>query len=246
MPGVDTLELIRTVSPKLNLLGAAFYFDQATLARGKELGLDGFRFYFLGRGGVLGDVEPAVVTSAFGYFHPSLVEKMWTSGKELVAPRDAGRAYAECAQAFGRARFAGIDGLDAFCAAAEAVVRATHPAGLALFAGWAAEPLADDPPARAAQLATVLREQRGSVHLVAVLANGLTAELAHYLRRPGDYAMFGYDGDRCPEVTDDDRARLAAADELTDQLLVPPFSVLDDAAARAFVDGVDALERVLA
>jgi hypothetical protein len=243
---VDTLELIRTVSPKLNLLGSAFYFDGATLARGKELGLDGFRFYFLGRGGVLGDVEAPVITSAFGYFHPSLVDKIWTSGKELVAPREAGRAYAECAQAYGRARFAGIDGLDAFCAAAEAVVAATDPAGLALFAGWAAEPLPDDGPGRAGQLAQVLREQRGSVHLVAVLAQGLTAEQAHYLRRPNDYAMFGYDGDRVPDVTDDDRARLTKADELTDQLLVPAFSVLDDAAARAFAAGVDAMEQALA
>ncbi|MGI9594675.1 MAG: helix-turn-helix domain-containing protein, partial [Acidimicrobiales bacterium] len=48
--------------------GAAFYVNPDTLARGKELGLDGFRFYVLGRGGVMGDVPAKVVESAFGYF----------------------------------------------------------------------------------------------------------------------------------------------------------------------------------
>ena len=53
-------ELVQAACPKIGSLGGAFYFDKETLAKGKELGLDGFRFYFLGRGGVLGDVEPRV------------------------------------------------------------------------------------------------------------------------------------------------------------------------------------------
>ena len=63
-------ELVATTASTVNGLGARFYFDPSTLAKGKELGLDGFRFYVLGRGGVLGDVESAVITSAFGYFNP--------------------------------------------------------------------------------------------------------------------------------------------------------------------------------
>jgi hypothetical protein len=59
-------ELVQESAPAIGAAGASFYFDSDTLARGKELGLDGFRFYFLGRGGVLGDVEPAVVES-FGW-----------------------------------------------------------------------------------------------------------------------------------------------------------------------------------
>ena len=63
-------DVIHAIAKPTGDIGASFYFDPDTLARGKELGLDGFRFYVLGRGGVLGDVEPDVVRSAFGYFHP--------------------------------------------------------------------------------------------------------------------------------------------------------------------------------
>ncbi|MEZ5230551.1 MAG: hypothetical protein R2710_28945 [Acidimicrobiales bacterium] len=52
-----------TAGPTGNV-GAAFYFHPDTLAKGKELGLDGMRFYILGRGGVLGDAESDVVASA--------------------------------------------------------------------------------------------------------------------------------------------------------------------------------------
>ena len=79
-------ELIAAASPKIRDVGSAFYFAPETLAKGKELGLDGLRFYMIGRGGVLGDVEPAVVGSAFGYFAPALIEKTWTSAREKVAP----------------------------------------------------------------------------------------------------------------------------------------------------------------
>ena len=234
-------QLVQAASPKIGAMGSAFYFDRATLAKGKELGLDGFRFYVLGRGGVLGDVEAPVVTSAFGYFNPDTVERMWTTAREKVSPRDAGRAYIACCQDFGRARFADLDGLDAFCQAAEAMNAAADPAGLALYAAASSEPLADDPPARAMQLVTVLRELRGSVHLLAVLASGLTPRVAHYLRRPGEYKNFGW-GDEPPPVSDDDRAKLAAADALTDRLVLGPYSAPDSAGADALVAGLEAME----
>ncbi|MEL7158325.1 MAG: hypothetical protein AAFN30_17235, partial [Actinomycetota bacterium] len=157
-------ELVAAACPKIGTLGAAFYFDAATVTKGKELGLDGFRFYILGRGGVLGDVEAPVVHSAFGYFASGLIDKIWNDAKSKMPPRDAGRAYLEAAQDFGRAHFADIEGLDAFCQAAGAVNDATDAAALALYAGLAAEPLADDTPARAMQLTALLREYRGSAH----------------------------------------------------------------------------------
>jgi hypothetical protein len=234
-------QLVQTASPIIGAMGSAFYFDRATLARGKELGLDGFRFYVLGRGGVLGDVEPAVVTSAFGYFHPATIERMWTTAREKVAPRDAGRAYIACCQEFGRTHFADVEGLDAFCRAAEAVNQAADPAGLALYAAASSEPLADDPPARAMQLVTVLRELRGSAHLVAVLASGLSPNVAHYLRRPGEYKNFGW-GDEPPPVSDDDRSKQAAADALTDRLVLPAYSAPDAGGADALVAGLKAMQ----
>ena len=231
---VNTDELIAAAAPRLAALGGAFYFDPKTVAAGKEHGLDGFRFYFLGRGGVMGDVEPAVVVSAFGYFNPALVQRIWTTGRERMAPPAAATAYLECCRQFGRERLGVIAGLDVFCAAAEAIIDAVDPAGLTLFAGISAAPLPDDLAGRTMQLIAVLRELRGSAHLVAVRAAGLTAEIAHYLRRPDDYTSFGW-GETPPDVTDDDRARLAAAESMTDDLVRPAFSVVDATTADTFV-----------
>ncbi len=64
------LEAVRRSSGRLNAVGACTYFHTRTRDAGKALGLGGFPFYFLGRGGVLGNAEPAVVASAFGWFHP--------------------------------------------------------------------------------------------------------------------------------------------------------------------------------
>jgi hypothetical protein len=233
-------ELVQAACPKVGSLGSAFYFDASTLAKGKELGLDGFRFYILGRGGVLGDVESAVVRSAFGYFAPDLIDKMWNSAKATVAPRDAGRAYLACAQEFGRAKFAGIDGLDAFCDAAEAINAATDAASLALYAAVAAEPLCDDAPGRAMQLTAVLREYRGSAHLAAIRSLNLDPAVAHAIKRPDDVSTFGY-GD-APSITDEDRARHAQAEILTDAMVLGAYSAVDADGASALMAGLEAME----
>ena len=238
-------ELLQTACPAIGTVGAGFYFAPETLAVGKELGLDGMRWYMLGRGGVLGDVESPVVASAFGYFNPSMVEKLWGTAKAKLAPRDAGHRYFECAANIGRAKFADIDGLGAFNEAAQVVIAAAHPAALAMFAGIAAEPLTDDTPGRAMQLAAVLRELRGSAHLVAILASGLSPEKAHFIRRPEMYKAFGYDDANPPTVTADDKARLDASDALTDQLLLATFSVVDAEGADALAAGAVAMKEAI-
>lgn len=241
---MEPLELVREASPRIGALGSAFYFDSDTLAKGKELGLDGFRFYFLGRGGVLGDVEPRVVQSAFGYFEPGLLAKMWTTGREKVAPRDAARAYLGCAHAYGRRTFGAIEGLDAFCDAAATVDEAADFASLALYAGISAEPLPDDAPARAMQLTATLREYRGSAHLAALRTTGLPAAVAHAIKRPDDVASFGWA--EAPAITADDRAKHAAAEELTDQMVLDAYAALDDAGASALLAGLSAMEAAIA
>lgn len=239
-PHMSPEDLVHAACPPIARLGSAFYFKPETLAKGKEHGLDGFRFYMLGRGGVLGDVEAPVIASAFGYFHPALIERLWTSARQKMAPRDAGRLYLECCRDFGRSRLSEIANLDAFCAAAGAVNAAADKAGLALYAGVSAEPLADDLPARAMQLITVLREFRGSAHLAAVIASGVTPQVAHYLKRPDDYAAFGW-GDEPPAVTDEDRANYESAESLTDRMVLPAYSAVDEAGADALVAGLTAI-----
>ena len=238
---MDTEELMADVCPRIARLGSTFYFRPETLECGKEAGLDGFRLYFLGRGGALGDVEPAVVTSAFGYFAPGLVDKMWTTARQSQPPRQTAALYADCAANLGRTTLADAEGLVEFCDAAEAVAGAADPAGLTLFAAWTTMPLVDDPPGRAMQLTALLREMRGSAHLAAVRACGLSGQMAHLIKRPDDYATFGWP-EPAPEVSDDDRARHAEAESRTDDILRPAYGTLDAAGAAALVAGVHAID----
>ena len=236
---MDALEIVRRTAPPINAAGSAFYFDAATLATGEALGLDAFHFYCMGRGGVLGDVEPAVVASAFGYFHPAVVQQLWTEGRAIIAPRDAATAYLAAADACGRAKLTDLDGLDSFNDAAEAIIAHVDGSALALYAGVAAEPLPDDAPARAYRNVVTLRELRGSVHLLAIVAEGLHPATAHAIRRPDEVAMFGYE--QTPVASDADEVALRAADVRTDELLAAWFEVLDDSQRTALNDGADAI-----
>lgn len=243
---IDIDRWMPAATEKIGALGSAYYFVEPTTTKAEELGLGTFRFYVLGRGGVLGDVEATVVQSAFGYFAPGLICAQWDKAKAICDPRTAGRAHFECAAAFGRSKLSEVEGLGPFCEAMEKVNAAADPAGLALYAGYRAEPLADDLPGRAMQLVAVLREFRGSAHLVAVVAQLLEPRIAHYVRRPNMFSGFGYRDDEIPEVTAEHRRQLAAADELTDRIVAPAYSVLDDHEIAALVDGLDAMERALA
>ena len=234
---MDPRETITAISPKTGDIGSAFYFHPDTVAKAKSLGLDGFRMYFLGRGGVLGDVEPAVVSSAFGYFEPGLLAHMWNTAKEVMPPRDAARAYMAANHDLGRAKLADVDGLDAYADAAAAVVDSVDVGGYPLFAGVRAEPVPADAPARAIHLAMVMREMRGSVHLAAIRAAGLTTLTAHAIKRPTEVELFGWK--ESPVVTDDDRARHSRAEAMTNDMLAPAFGVVDDAGAVALVDGTE-------
>jgi len=241
-------ELVAAVSPAFGRVGSAWYFVPETVAAGRELGLGARRFYFLGRGGALGDVDWRVVASAFGYFAPALVEEVWTSSRERCEPAVAAAAFAGACADFGRRTLGGVGGLDAFCAAAERVVDAAvaDAGGLTLFAGYAALPLADDLPGRAAQLVAVLRELRGSAHLSAVVATGLPTPLAHAIRRPADGELFGWAEGQLPLPTDDDRRLLAAADAATDRVLARRYAPLDNGGREALRAGAAAIGAAVA
>jgi hypothetical protein len=230
-------ELISIVCPIFNNTGFAYYFTPETGARGAELGFQGGEFYFAGRGGVLGNCDANVVASAFGYFNPAVVRRNWESACAKVAPRDAGAAHWECCAVTGRAKLAGLTDAAAFVDAAEAVFNAADSDGLALFAGFKTLPLAEDLPARALQLVAALREFRGSAHLVAVRAVGLTSKQAHYLKRPNDMKMFGYAPDDAPEVPANGHELMERAEQLTDQIVTPAYAILNDSQRAALVSG---------
>jgi hypothetical protein len=95
------------------------------------------------------------------------------------------------------------------------------------------------------QLVTLLREYRGSAHLVAIRAVGLTTKTAHFAKRPDDVAMFGWSADDAPVIDDAVQAKMAAAEALTDELVTPAYAVLDDSERVAFVAGLVAIQAAL-
>jgi hypothetical protein len=182
---------------------------------------------------VLGDVDADVVTAAFGFFRPELVRSLWEEADRVEGARSAARRYAEDCATWGRARLGHLDGMDRLAELAERVVAAADVSGLPLFAGWRAEPLPGDAPARAYQLLHVMREWRGSVHVVAVAASGLTPVEAILAGSGGDEqaTLFGWEAP-FPDVTDLADVRRSAED-LTDDLQIAAYETALDPAERA-------------
>lgn len=242
---MQTEALVNSASPIIGQLGGTYFFTPTTLARGKELGLDGMRFYFLGRGAPLGDVEWQVVVSAFGFFTPKLIDKFWNSARTTLSAKDAAPIYRECSAQFGRETFASVEGLAEFCAAAELIVKSADPAGLPLFAGQLALPLADDLPGRASQLTTILREHRGSAHVASVIAVGLEPRISAALGEETSWKFHGWTLDDGPAPTDVDRHRRLQAEELTNRVVNKAFAVLTEPEGEALLAGLRGLQAAM-
>jgi hypothetical protein len=239
---VHAHELVLSTAPKINAIGAKFMLIPETNEIGAGLGFTHpFAFYTAGRGGVLGDVDADVIISSFGFFAPGLIRKFWDSSKAVLSPRQAGTEFARAAQQWGRHHLAGVDGLERLSELGERVIDAADCSALALFAGWRAEPLPTDAEGRAYQILHVLREHRGSAHIVALLAAGLSPFQAHY-GKTGEAGLknFGW-RDWRSELLDvaGIEERLSRAELLTTELITHAFEVLTDDEADEFDTLVD-------
>ncbi|MGA0117086.1 MAG: SCO6745 family protein [Ilumatobacteraceae bacterium] len=243
---MNNKELLDAVCPTINAVGSAFYFIPETMALGKELGLGGMEFYVQGRGGQMGNTDSAAVAAAFGYFSPALVKSVWDAACAKCDPRKAGAAHMQAAANLGRAKFTSLANLDAFVAAMDKVNNAANPEGLGLYAAIRSETLATDAPGRAMQLLAILREFRGSAHLVALRAAGIDGKKAHAAKRPDMWKQFGYSEDDMPTIDDAFLAQMAKAEEITDAIVEPAFAVLNDAERATLVAGVQAAKEALA
>jgi hypothetical protein len=206
-------------------IGGRWLLSREVLGTAKDNGYpNGFVYYFLGRGGVLGDVDADVVNAAFGFFKPELVRTMWEQGLQVESPRAAAARYAAACAEFGRTHLSGFGGAQRFVQLAERVVDGSPIMGLALFAGWRAEARPDDAIGRAYFLTHVLREWRGSAHVVAVAASGLTPLQSILTGSGTDRAkLFGW-GETFDDVSQYEAQR-AECEGLTDQIC---SSVLDN------------------
>ena len=205
-------------------LGGAFMLDPATAAAGEAFGLDFGGFYALGRGGVLGDVDADVVSAAFVFFNPDVVRMLWEGARAKRAPAESAVAYAGACGEWGRSHLGAVDGLEELDRLLGRVVAAGSPVGAPLFAGWRAMSLPDDAPARVVQQLHVLRELRGGLHAIAVLAGGLSPFEAVLIANPASAALFGW-AEPYPDP-EPLRATHAEAGANTDRLVAHAFEVL--------------------
>jgi hypothetical protein len=242
---MSAAELVRRGHTLVSDLGGLFYFAPGSLRRAAALGLSPSQWYFLGRGGALGDVDAAVIDSALGYFAPWVVRKHWDSGRAVVPPHVVARAHIECCQDFGRHHLNGAPFLASFVPAAAKVLAAASPVALPLFAGVKCFALADDLPGAAMQAVAMIREFGGGTHLLAVAVMGLEPKKAHWLTRPDAWANFGYRADDLPQVSELDKQLLRQADELTRKLLEPAYSVLEGTECLDLLRGLTGMKSLL-
>lgn len=233
-------------------LGGAFMISREAKAYAHETGFAGWTPYMRGRCGVLGEVDADVVASAVGFFPADLIREVWEAGRSLPA-EDAARRYATVCQDFARRKLAGLAETDAdrLAELLEAVAGNADVIGAPLAAGWRAMPLPDDGRARAIQLAHVLRELRGGLHLVAVLSCGLTPLDAVLTNRStlttdseGNARYFGWP-EPYSQPTDIVRKRRADAEDLTDALVTPAFRALSAAEAEELISLLDKASHVV-
>lgn len=243
------VSLAAAVKLPIQKIGAGFMFSREAKAFGATTGVPGFLGpYTRGRGGVLGDVDADVVTSAFGFFPAETIRAAWES-VDLPADK-AAAAYLGVCQDFGRRKLGGFAGAGRIAELLAPVAAAADPAGVALFAGWRALPLAADDPARALQLIQVVRELRGGLHLLATRASGLTPRQSVLTggswRHDGTHqaSEFGWP-EPYEEITAELRERWAAAEALTDELIAPAFAVLDERQGRELTELLAAADEVV-
>lgn len=247
MTQLGALETIRAVSPLIYDIGGRFMLHPDTRKIGADAGYpNGYSWYVSGRGGVLGDVDADVVISAFAYFNPQVVRTMWEAGRAVETARQSGSRFANSCAAWGRQRLQDVEGCERFVELAERLVHSVDVAGLTLFAGWRSEPLPADAAGRAYQLLHVMREWRGSVHIVAVLSGGVTPLQAVLAAEDGSAhaKLFGW-GDGLSNATHL-KEQMVGIELLTDNLMLRPYESMLNAIERTeFVELVTRFSNAL-
>ncbi len=187
-----------------------------------------------------------MVISAFAYFNPDLIRKLWEAGRAVEPARQSGSRFATSCAAWGRQRLHDVEGCDRLAELAERLINSVDVAGLTLFAGWRSEPLPEDAAGRAYQLLHVMREWRGSVHIVAVLSGGVTPLQALLAAENGSAhaKLFGW-GEGLSNATHL-KEQMLGIELLTDNLMLRAYEAMLNAAERTeFVELVTRISNAL-
>ncbi len=236
---------MRGVAGPVGRFGAAWMFDEGTQARGVELGLTTWPWYHCGRGGVLGDGDASVAGAAFGFFPPALQRKAWERGRAVLPVGEIAGEYGLACAAWGRRAFADVPAAGRLADLLHRAATAAEPASIPVFAGWRAlaPALADDGPGRLALAVQVMREHRGGLHLVAVVAEGVDPLQAVVSGRygAGNASFFGW-AEPYPDPSAAKEA-MAAAEARTDVLVRPAYASLTPDERAELVAGLRGLPR---
>lgn len=199
-----------------------------------------FAGYFVGRGGVLGDVSAEVVDATFAMFAPEVVTTMWDMGVPVHGCRGGAELYFRQAAEWAERHLAGAPGLERFAELGERVIASAPTLGLPLFAGWRTLPRVSDPAGHALQVSLILRELRGAIHVAALATAGVTPVQAHKLAgKPDEYIdMFGW-----PKPYPDVEAIKGVRDEVEETTNVRCAQILAGALS---ADEADELARIAA
>jgi hypothetical protein len=218
------LAVIQATSVPIHDIGTGIYLSPDVFGWAAEWGWpNAFSFYFAGRGGMLGDVPANVVSSAFGWFAPTMVTTLFDEGAAVGGAHMAAQRMAEAHARWGRKYLSDVEDLDGIVSVTETLVDGLEGSGLPLFAGWRATPRAEDTAGRAAQLMQILREWRGGIHLVATTAVGLTPMEAILTNEGAGQAKFFGWPEPFPDCSSI-RHKHDEAEAITDQLSVASFS----------------------
>jgi hypothetical protein len=212
------LAAVQATSVPIHDIGTAIYLSPDVFEWAREWGWSNpFAFYFAGRGGMLGEVTPDVVTSAMGWFAPTAIAAMYTEGAAVAGARAASERMAEAHARWGDKYYAGVDGLDEAVSVSEEVVNGLEGSAIPLFVGWREATPSETAAGRAAQLMQMLREWRGGLHLVATTAVGLSPLEAILTNEgEGQAKFFGW-SDPFPDVSAI-KAKHDEAEAITDRL----------------------------
>jgi hypothetical protein len=245
---MDATALADHIAPPISKIGMAYYFSPQAKVRAEAMGTNAYVLYAAGRGGVLGDVEPAEVERAFHFFSDGMILSMIEEGRTVATPAEAAHAHLDVATEFARASLEGIPEtvLRTFCDAAAALARSLPTGRWPLVDGYLALETPSDPDTEGYYWAIVLRELRCSVHIDATIAAGLSAAQSCQLDQSETaFALHGYgDGDRSEETDELIAARRTAERETTARM-AELLEVLCVDQRLALGHGVDAMAAAL-
>ena len=216
-------------------LGGAWMTSPEEEAASAAAELPGWQLYFLGRHGVLGDVDPDVILAAAYIFPAGYFRHEWSEARAVMTPHEALARYLAVCHGWGEDRLNGFAGAVRLAELGQRVIDGADVIGLPLFAGWRALPMpeGDDAAAiarRCAQVCQVLREHRGACHGVALAAlqlDPLMAILANPAGGRGEENALEYGWQPpFPTPTDADHELRGRVEELTDDLVAPAYDAL--------------------